>query len=336
MPSTCPLCGLAEPNCRISGRGDRDVAEISCQICGNFVVTPGHFSPGSLVSRVPRFLREKGVLQHDLSRANELLKAYLSIYTRECSESGRPPELLNFMAPNELERLAETYAYTPVSRKSDKLLRLLEARTPFPGSRARFFPAYDYSAIHALNSEEAVYYVRVLAEGGYIEAAELQRAFSRGITIVDSELLLVITFSGWERLAPMRGGSDVGFVAMSFAEDMQTAFRSGIEPGIRDAGYEPLRIDRIHHNEKICDRIVAEIRRSRFLVADVTGQRPGVYFEAGFAMGLGQQVIWSCKNDDFSRVHFDTRQYNHIVWETPEKLREQLRDRIRATVGLRR
>ena len=32
---------------------------------------------------------------------------------------------------------------------------------------------------------------------------------------------------------------------------------------------------------------MAEIRRSRFVVADYTGQVNGVYFEAGFALGLG-------------------------------------------------
>ena len=154
MPNTCPLCGLAEPNCRISGRGNQDVADINCQICGNFAATPDHFSPGSLVSRVPRFLREKGVQEHDLVQANELLKAYLSIYTRECSESGRPPELLNFFAPLELERLAETYAFTPVSQKPEILLRLLETRTRFPGSPAKFLPAYDYTAVNAVNAAD--------------------------------------------------------------------------------------------------------------------------------------------------------------------------------------
>ena len=59
----------------------------------------------------------------------------------------------------------------------------------------------------------------------------------------------------------------------------------------------------------------------------------GVYFEAGFAMGLGIPVIWLCRKDDLENAHFDTRQYNHIPWESAEDLRSQLRDRIIATVG---
>ena len=57
-----------------------------------------------------------------------------------------------------------------------------------------------------------------------------------------------------------------------------------------------------------------------------------IHFEAGLAMGLGRPVIWTCRKDDFENTHFDTRQYNHIVWETPEDLREKLADRIRATI----
>ena len=78
---------------------------------------------------------------------------------------------------------------------------------------------------------------------------------------------------------------------------------------------------------------MTEIKNSRFVVADATDQRPGVYFEAGYAMGLGLPVLWSVREDDLQNVHFDTRQYNHIVWETPEDLRDQLAKRIAAVLG---
>ncbi len=85
-------------------------------------------------------------------------------------------------------------------------------------------------------------------------------------------------------------------------------------------------------NDKVCDRMVAEIRRSRFLVADVTGQRQAVYFEAGYAMALGLPVIFTCREDEIDNCNFDTRQYNHIVWKSPEDLRERLKSRIEATI----
>lgn len=127
------------------------------------------------------------------------------------------------------------------------------------------------------------------------------------------------------------------FVAMWFDDSMNEAYNSGIYLGIDDAGYDPVRIDRQEHNEKIDDRIIAEISRSRFLVADFThgenGMRGGVYYEAGFAHGLRIPVIFTCKADVIDKVHFDTRQYNHITWSTPEELREKLCNRICATIG---
>ena len=93
-----------------------------------------------------------------------------------------------------------------------------------------------------------------------------------------------------------------------------------------------MRVDGIEHNEKIDDLIIAEIKRSGLVVADFTEHRPNVYFEAGFARGLGLPVIWTCHEDHISAAHFDTRQFNHIVWKDPDDLQERLRLRILATI----
>lgn len=129
--------------------------------------------------------------------------------------------------------------------------------------------------------------------------------------------------------------SSVGFCAMWFSEDVLPLWKQAIEPAIRDAGYEPIRIDSKQHNGKIDDEIMASIRSARFVVSDFTGNRGGVYYEAGFAHGLGLPVIFMCRENDLKDIHFDVRQYNCILW-TPEKLEEaqsQLKNRILATLG---
>lgn len=152
---------------------------------------------------------------------------------------------------------------------------------------------------------------------------------------------------GYARLAEIEtGGANTrqAFVAMWFADEMKEPWRLGFAPGIRDAGYEPFRIDGKEHNNKIDDEIVAEIKRSRFLIADFTcgaekvkGKpvaipRGGVYYEAGLAHGLGMEVIFSCRADRINDLHFDTRQFAHIVWNNPRELRDALYNRIAATV----
>jgi nucleoside 2-deoxyribosyltransferase len=114
---------------------------------------------------------------------------------------------------------------------------------------------------------------------------------------------------------------------------MLEIYAAGFEVGIRRAGYESVRVDRVEHVGKIDDEIIAQIRRSRFVVADFTGHRAGVYFEAGFAMGLNLPVIWSCRRDHIDELHFDIRQFNCIDWTDPDELADRLQKRIEAVIG---
>ena len=131
--------------------------------------------------------------------------------------------------------------------------------------------------------------------------------------------------------------SSQAFVAMWFDDEMEEAWVKGFQPGIEEAGYEAVRIDKKDFNDKIDDEIIAEIRRSRFVVADFThgknGARGGVYYEAGFAHGLGIEVIFTCRKNNIDEVHFDVRQYNRIVWNSEDELKQDLKFRIVATLG---
>ena len=128
-------------------------------------------------------------------------------------------------------------------------------------------------------------------------------------------------------------GSAQGFVAMSFDRGLTLAWTNGFEPAIRAAGYIPSRIDAKEYVGGISDEIIAEIRQSSFVVADYTQQKNGVYFEAGFALGLRLVVIPTCRDDEIQKLHFDIRHLNTLTWTTPEDLAQKLSRRIRAVVG---
>jgi len=131
--------------------------------------------------------------------------------------------------------------------------------------------------------------------------------------------------------------SRTAFVAMWFDPSVRTAYVDGIAPAIEENGFLPTRIDGAQFNHKIDDEIIAAIRRSRFLVSDFScgddGARGGVYYEAGFAHALGIPVIFTVRAHDVPRLHFDTRQFNHIVWNDPSDLKKALSARIGATIG---
>lgn len=147
---------------------------------------------------------------------------------------------------------------------------------------------------------------------------------------------LELTLEGWKRAntyAKTKAVSKTVFVAMHFADELLSA-RDEILRAIESAGFSPIIIDMKEHNNQIVPEILFEIRNSRFVVADFTNQRGGVYYEAGYAEGLGIPVIAMCRKDDFGNVHFDLKQKNTILWETPEEIAERLEKRIRATLDL--
>ena len=122
---------------------------------------------------------------------------------------------------------------------------------------------------------------------------------------------------------------------MWFDDSMMKIYDEAISKGILNAGYNPHLVINREHNGKIDDEIIAQIRQSRFLLADFTGHRGGVYYEAGFAQGLGIEVIWTCNKNAIEDLHFDIRQYNCIVWanEDLNEFKRRITSRIEASIG---
>lgn len=72
-----------------------------------------------------------------------------------------------------------------------------------------------------------------------------------------------------------------------------------------------------------------EITACKFLVADLTSQNNGVYYEAGYAKALGKTVILTCKDTDFKNRHFDIAQVQTLSWKNADELATVLSQQIR-------
>ena len=116
---------------------------------------------------------------------------------------------------------------------------------------------------------------------------------------------------------------------MKFGDETKP-LREAIRLGIQDAGYIAIFIDEVQHNEFITPELLKHIRDSRFVVADLTHQNNGAYFEEGYAMGLGKPVIQLCQRG--VDLHFDIAQKNTIMWESETEIPERLKNRIIATI----
>ena len=303
----CPIC-RGDAEMADDPRGD--AARFKCQRCGHFGATGTAYS----------------MLAHHTWAPRQIANA--SGWVREHQGIQFSRDHIEFVA---------SLATPSVGERAMKILLEFARRAPEIGQTFDFrfdaemvdwiavswsidIGAVEYLFVHYLNATG-------LIEGQYVE--------SIGPGFLHT---CQITPQGHTQLEEMRLGgreSQIGFCAMWFSPKLLPVWTHGIEPAIRASGYDPQRIDRIEHNNKIDDQIVATIRRSRFVVADFTGNRGGVYFEAGFAMGLDIPVIWTIRGGRFHRVHFDNRQYNFVDW-TFERLADfkvRLQNRIEATLG---
>lgn len=164
-------------------------------------------------------------------------------------------------------------------------------------------------------------------------------SFLRELGYADGLSKFVITVKGWKKiyeLTKRENEIQQGFIAMSFAEEAKSIGKIFAET-MDKCGYAVQRIDLKEHNNQIVPEIFFEIRRSKFLVVDVTYPNYGAYYEAGYGEALGKQVIVCCRRDVFDskdRPHFDIAQKSIIIWDDEKDLQERLYRRIEATVGL--
>lgn len=210
-----------------------------------------------------------------------------------------------------------------IGERADALL--LEAEFGLKGLGERFnvteprFLAATYSE----SQQDVVYLMRMLKDQGLAAIQEM----SGGSEILPGGYIRI------NQISRTSAASTKGFVAMSFQEDLQDAYSNGFQVGIIGAGYDPLRMDRLEHINRIDDEIIKQINSSKFVVADFTAHKGGVYFEAGYAMGLGLPIFWTCNKEHMKDLHFDIRQFNCIDWQSPHELATRLQTRIEAVLG---
>lgn len=202
-------------------------------------------------------------------------------------------------------------------------------------------PGYEHEIDRFVGKEELffaehnidkTFYMDALLEYGWVEVTNADDRMQK----------LRITPSGWARFDELTRGKNSPnnpvFVAMWFGgkqnrTEMTKLWEIAIRPAVKDSGYKVKRADSDEHNEYIMDKIRADIRKAPFVVSDLSNQNQGVYYEAGFAAGLGLEVVYCCPITEKLPVHFDVAQINRILYEDAEDLRKKLAVRIQGSIG---
>jgi hypothetical protein len=293
VPTVCSICKMRDQQGEPGATTD-----MACARCGRYQITIQ--------------------AMHELRDAPDAARPLMAGWVRSQNRLGSIP-LINV----ETIALVRTLPQLEFMERARRLLIYLAEKTEMLGRRVSAVVPEVGALLQTFENNEIGYVARFLQEQGWAHfdpANGETQLTGKGFVQADE----------WRR---SHVASTQGFVAMWFDDDLQAAWTDGFARAISEAGYKPQRIDKKEHVNKICDEIVAEIRRSRFVVADFTGHRGGVYFEAGFAQGLGLPVVWTCQKSALKELHFDVRQYNCIDWETPAELAARLEARITAVIG---
>lgn len=303
MPSSinnCPLCKL---DCK--GKiTPKQTFYVDCRRCGFYEIT---FS----------------AKECDYGNAEKDIFLF-SGYLRNNSSKGSPITVNAEM----LEHLSEIilpFKRLSVTEKINKIITYLGNRTNI-GEKITLDANCDFTLFYCKNKSEFERLISYATTQDYLEYFAIAKP---------GDIEPSLTYKGWQKYEENQNTnitSKNAFIAMNFDPEFDEIFYKAILTACGESDFTAIRVDKSEHNEKICDKIIADIKSSRFLIAEFTGQKHGVYFEAGFAYGLGIPVIWCCRESDVKQLHFDTRQYNHIIWKDIEELKEKLINRIKATV----
>lgn len=302
----CPICGGKVST--FSTKYLRSIG-IDCNKCGRFV--QGKFYPEHQISHYQRGLLGGELCWAKLENRLPFGEEELIIDTTNLDE-------LIAKCPQNL---------TPAD-KMDLLLRYYAKLSHYAGDYVERC-THDVFSLYTTQENEFYFILESLASNGLLK--------------IESKQSLRITIKGWNAyydLVRNRAKSNRAFVAMWFNKDLDDIYEKGFRSALEDEeiGFEARRIDKVpqNDNQKLCDSILAEIRQAQIVVADFTGQRAGVYYEAGFAEGLGIPVIRTCRDDEEekTKIHFDVSHYPFIFWKDSEDLRKQLKDRILARIDI--
>jgi len=269
----CPVCKLEE-GVICNGADFGRTLSYKCERCGKYSIT----------STAKSMVESRSLIS-------------LSSWIREKNDLGIEPPNISSDLIKQIQDLIPNYS---PSQKQLILLRRLEKKTEYPGQKVTIHPRFDFTIAWASREKELIFYVQSLIDRKLIKLINAEE--------IDDEFPfeVEITSMGWDFLdehAKPSIMSDQAFVAMSFSPTLKLAWENGFQEAIKEAGFKAYRVDEEHHNERIDVKIVAEIKNSLFLVADVTEQKQGVYFEAGYAIGLGIPVIWSVRKDELAKVN---------------------------------
>jgi hypothetical protein len=309
MNEKCPVCSTNLNSFDNEPMGV-DAKKFDCPRCGKYKLA------GSLISTLPDTLSKDNDASAKIShvlRISYERKDILSLDDYNVKSLLKQP----------LPRL---------SQQADMLIRWLAEKIPAPGELVLLYFWNDGSIIGSKTKKGLQMVVDHISNLGFITNQEGDSNPEFKST--------TLTFLGWEYYEKLRQGAVVyyrAFMAMQFGDSALNKMLDMVfRPSAKQAGFDLFKLDDVPRAGLIDDRLRVEIQSSDFIIADLTHDNLGAYWEAGYAEGLGKPVIYTCEQSKFeeTKTHFDTNHHLTIIWndKTPDRAFQELKATIRATL----
>jgi nucleoside 2-deoxyribosyltransferase len=303
---SCLFCGIdaekKEEHCK-------NTALYSCPNCGNYQVAFEFKNAFNILT------------------SREYIKLpieTISGYIRECTNKHLDLPIIDTKNINSFVDLSKIP--NDINSKANKILEYIYGKTQYFGESINI-NFIEKAIAYAKNEEEFEALLSLITEEQLVrEEAKTNLGAEYKLTINGMEYC--------DRNKNKNSESKKAFIAMWFSELMLNVYEVAIKTAIEECGYKPILISKKEHLNEITDEIMAEIKTCKFVVADLSGARGGVYYEAGYAYGKNIPVIWMCNKKWFTprRIHFDVNHFPFIIWQDENELKVKLINRIKSAI----
>ena len=293
-----------------------DLLELDCLVCGKYQMSLKFYES----SYIPR-----------LDEMTNVQRAALSHFIISSNQNDIIPE---FNAEN-ISSMVNNARLPSPSTQVINLIRFIGNEQNVSGIPIIDLPNNFFAIIGSPNITTAL---DLISQMSRKDLVSYNRSYLIRESTVD-DINLGLTLEGWERFESVQVGkiaSDYGFVAFQFDNLDFLRVLEYVKPKIQKLGFD-LKDLRNETTVGTVDNIMRlRIRDAAFIIADLTDDNRGAYWESGFAEGVGKPVIFVCEEKKFEewKTHFDTNHQMTIMWSVGEmaKFGERLEATIREAV----
>lgn len=263
-------------------------------------------------------LKGNKILETD--EAKKLFSGYL--------RNNKPITITNEFINDKLQEILDYCQSISLDEKIYKIKNYIYQETTFLEEPIKINFENIYTLFYLKKSEELARIIRYLNETKTMHLHD-------DISVKPCRVALTIEgFSKIEASFKEHSQSKKVFIACKFGTNYQDKLVETIKSACTACGFEANLVSDKMDNENISNKIISDIKKAKFIIADFTGQNNGVYFEAGYGMGMKKEVIRLIRKGNIKKLHFDTKQFTHIEWEENKwsELKSKLINQIDATI----